>query len=78
MSQEAVRYLRETVAEIKADVKDIKRQQRDQDKATNDRMDAIHEKLHEHDKEFERQKWRHGFFGLLGGALSGFGIKIFP
>jgi CCR4-NOT transcriptional regulation complex NOT5 subunit len=63
MSPDTVVYFRECLAEIKADLKDIKKQQ------------------HEHDKEIERQKWRHGFFGIVGGAISSFGMKftgLFP
>lgn len=58
MSSEVVSFFKESLAEIKADLKDIKKTQV------------------EHDKELERQKWKHGFLGLLGGALSHIGMKI--
>jgi len=58
MSHEMVMYFRESLSEIKADLKDIKKMQ------------------HEQDKELERQKWKHGVLGLLGGALSAVGMKF--
>lgn len=37
---------------------------------------AILQKLHDQDKEIDRLKYKSGFWGILGGALSVFGVKI--